>query len=398
MRVVIAGAGIAGLTAALSLHAAGITDVVIHEAVDELQPLGVGINILPHAVRELIELGLGDRLAEIGVETADLTFINRYGQRIWSEPRGLTAGYKWPQYSIHRGRLQFMLLRAVQERLGAEAVVTGSPVTELDHDADLLIGADGIRSGVRQALLPEEGEPLWSGDVLWRGTSYSTPFMTGKSMIMAGDGAQKIVIYPIAPPDPDGRQLINWGIQHKATEATHRGDWNRPVSLEKVLPHVADWHCDELDIPGLMAAAEKVFEYPLVDRDPLPSWSTEKVTLMGDAAHPMYPTGSNGGTQAIIDARVLAYALATGRGLEFYEEQRRPVTNNVVLANRKDGPEVVLKLAHQRAPRGFADVEDVLPLAEREEIALRYKQLAGFEPATLNARRSWSVETDASPE
>ncbi|MEV1174468.1 flavin-dependent oxidoreductase [Nonomuraea sp. NPDC049784] len=391
MRVVIAGAGISGLTAALSLHAAGITDLVIHEAVDEIQPLGVGINILPHAVRELIELGLGDRLAKIGVETADLTFVNRYGHRIWTEPRGLQAGYKWPQYSIHRGRLQFMLLEAVRERLGAEAVVTGSPIAGLDHDADLLIGADGIRSGVRQALFPDEGEPLWSGDVLWRGTTYGTPFMTGKSMIMAGDGLKKIVIYPIAPPDDDGNQLINWAIQHRAPETTPRGDWNRPVSVEKVLPHVKDWRCDELDIPGLIAAAEMAYEYPLVDRDPLPRWSTKTVTLMGDAAHPMYPTGSNGGTQAIIDARVLAYALATGQGLQFYEGERRPVTNNIVLANRKDGAEVILKLAHQRAPRGFADIEDIMPLAEREEIALRYKKLAGFEPATLNARRSWSV-------
>ncbi|MFB4289653.1 flavin-dependent oxidoreductase [Nonomuraea sp. ATR24] len=396
MRVKIAGAGIAGLSTALSLHAAGITDVVVHEAVEDIQPLGVGINILPHAVRELIELGLGDRLAEIGVETADLTFINRYGQRIWSEPRGRQAGYAWPQYSIHRGRLQLMLLRAVRERLGAGAVVTGSPVTGLHHDADLLVGADGIRSSVRQALFPGEGEPLWGGHVLWRGTTYRAPFMTGRSMIMAGDGATKIVIYPIAP-DEDGNQLINWAVQHQAPESTPRGDWNQPVSVDKILPHVQDWHCDELDISELVAAATKVYEYPLVDRDPLPHWSTGDVTLIGDAAHPMYPTGSNGGTQAVIDARVLAYALATGRGLKFYEDERRPVTNRIVLANRQDGPEIILRLAHERAPHGFADIEAVLPLTEREEIALHYKRLAGFEPATLNARRSWSAEPPPLP-
>lgn len=402
MRVVIAGAGVSGLTAALSLHAAGITDVVVHEAADEIRPLGVGINILPHAVRELIELGLGDRLAEIGVATADLTFVNRYGQVIWSEPRGRAAGYRWPQYSIHRGRLQHLLLRAVQERLGPEAVVTGSPVTGLDHDADLLIGADGIRSAIRAALFPGEGAPLWSGEVLWRGTTYGKPFMTGRSMLMAGDDVQKVVVYPIAPPDPDGNQLINWAIQRKAPETTPRGDWNRPVDIGKFFHHVADWRFDWLDVPGLISAAEKVYEYPMVDRDPLPHWSTDRVTLMGDAAHPMYPTGSNGGTQAVIDARVLAYALATGRGVEYYEGLRRPVTNKIVLANRKDGPEIILRMAHERAPQGFSDIEEVLPLAEREQIALRYKQMAGFDPVTLNARPSWSVRegepADAPPQ
>ncbi|MFI7419851.1 flavin-dependent oxidoreductase [Nonomuraea sp. NPDC049684] len=397
-RVVIAGAGIAGLTAALSLHAAGITDVTVREAVKDIRPLGVGINLLPHAVRELIELGLGDRLARVGVETADLTFLTRRGQRIWTEPRGRAAGHAWPQYSIHRGRLQLLLLDAVRERLGPDAVVTGSPVTGLDHDADLLVGADGIRSGVRAALFPGEGEPLWGGHVLWRGTSRARPFLTGRSMIMAGDGAQKIVIYPIAPPDPDGTQLVNWAIQHRAPETVPRGDWNREVEIGKFLHHVADVRSDALDIPGLIASADKAYEYPLVDRDPLPYWSSGTaagaVTLMGDAAHPMYPTGSNGGTQAVIDARVLAHALATGQGLEFYESRRRPVTNRIVLANREDGPEVVLRLAHERAPDGFADIEEVIPRDTLEKIALHYKQLAGFEPATLNARPSWSVPPD----
>lgn len=391
MRIVIAGAGIGGLTAALSLHAAGITNVVVREAVKEIKPLGVGINILPHAVRELVELGLGERLAEIGVPTAELTYVNRYGQVIWSEPRGLAAGYNWPQYSVHRGRLQLMLLRAVQERLGPDAVVTGAPVTGLDHDADLLIGADGIRSAVRAALFPEEGPPLWSGQVLWRGTTYGEPYLTGKSVLMAGDDLQKVVIYPIAPPEPDGRVLINWVIQRQAPESTPRGDWNREVAAEKFLHHVAGWRFHGLDIPALIEAAEAVYEYPMVDRDPLPYWSTETVTLLGDAAHPMYPTGSNGGTQSIIDARVLANALASGRGLAYYESQRRPATTEIVRSNRLDGPEVIMRLVHERAPDGFTDIEEVMPLTEREEIALGYKRTAGFVPAALNERPSWSV-------
>ncbi|MER7502557.1 flavin-dependent oxidoreductase [Nonomuraea pusilla] len=391
MRVIIAGAGIGGLTTALSLHAAGITDVVVHEAVKEIRPLGVGINILPHAVRELVELGLGERLATIGVPISEITYVNRYGSLIWSEPRGAAAGYAWPQYSVHRGRLQLMLLEAVKERLGPGAVVTGSPVTGLDHDADLLVGADGIRSAVRAALFPEEGEPVWSGQVLWRGTTYAKPFMTGTSMLMAGDDTQRVVVYPIAPPEPDGQVLINWVIQRKAPETVPRGDWNRQVALETFFHHVADWRFDWLDVPGLVSAAEAVYEYPMVDRDPLPYWSTDRVTLLGDAAHPMYPAGSNGGTQSIIDARVLAHALATGRGVAHYESLRRPVTSEIVRSNRGDGPEAVLRLAHQRAPQGFSDIEDVIPRAELEEIAMSYKRTAGFVPEELNNRPSWSV-------
>ncbi|MFE3451311.1 flavin-dependent oxidoreductase [Nonomuraea sp. NPDC059194] len=391
MRVVIAGAGIAGLTTALSLHAAGITDVVIHESVREIRPLGVGINLLPHAVRELDELGLGERLAAIGVPSAELTYVNRHGQVIWSEPRGVAAGYQWPQYSIHRGRLQNLLLEAVLERLGPDSVVTGSPVTGLDHDADLLVGADGIRSSVRAALFPDEGEPLWSGQVLWRGTTYGKPFMTGRSVLLAGDDVQKVVVYPIAPPDSDGKVLINWAIQRQAPETQPRGDWNRRIEIDKFFHHVADWRFDWLDIPGLISAAEVVYEYPMVDRDPLPYWSTDRVTLVGDAAHPMYPTGSNGGTQAVIDARVLANALATGRGLDFYESQRREATGNIVRSNRKDGPEVIMSMVHQRAPQGFTDIDEVMTLAEREEIALSYKKTAGFVPSALNERASWSV-------
>lgn len=391
MRVVIAGAGIAGLTTALSLHAAGITDVVIHESVQEIRPLGVGINLLPHAVRELVELGLGDRLAETGVATADLTFINRYGQVIWSEPRGLAAGYGWPQYSIHRGHLQHLLLDAVKERLGQDAVVTGSPVTDLEHDGDVLVGADGIRSGVRAALFPDEGEPLWSGQVLWRGTTITKSFNGGRSMVMAGDDVQKIVIYPIAPPGEDGNQLINWAIQRQAPETVPRGDWNRQVEIDKFRHHVAGWHCAWLDIPALIDGAQVVYEYPMVDRDPLPRWSTGTVTLAGDAAHPMYPTGSNGAVQSIIDARVLAQTLATGGELGDYENERRAKTNAIVLANRKDGPEVVLRMAHERAPQGFDDIDAIFPRAEREEIAMKYKQTAGFVADALNQRSSYSV-------
>ncbi|MGC5014890.1 flavin-dependent oxidoreductase [Streptosporangium sp. DT93] len=428
MRVIIAGGGIGGLATALSLHAAGVEDVVVHEAAERIRPLGVGINLLPHAVRELTELGLADRLSAIGVATAELAYFNRYGTPIWSEPRGLDAGYAWPQYSVHRGRLQMLLLEAVIERLGPHAVRTGSRVTlagkgsrtgtddpRIDADAtragtdgtrvgadevragadevrigpdDLLVGADGIRSAVRAHLFPDEGPPPWNGLVLWRGTTYGEPFLTGRSMIMAGDGTRKFVAYPITTGE---RPLINWiAEQPVGGDTWGPADWNRPADPAEVAGRFADWRFDWLDVPGIIGGAEAAYEYPMVDRDPLPYWTAGNVTLLGDAAHAMYPIGSNGASQAIIDARVLASFLARG-DLAGYEADRRPATTALQLSNREMGPEVVMKLAHDRAPGGFDDVENVIPFAERAEIAASYKRTAGFDPVALNERPSWSV-------
>ncbi|WP_328958980.1 flavin-dependent oxidoreductase [Kitasatospora purpeofusca] len=387
MKITVAGAGIGGLATALSLHAAGFDQVVVHEAAGEIRPLGVGINLLPHAVRELTELGLAERLAAIAVPTAELAYFNRYGQAIWCEPRGLGAGYRWPQYSVHRGRLQMLLLDAVRERLGAHAVRTGSRIAGLRHDCDLLVGADGIHSAVRAALFPGEGAPPWNGLVLWRGTTRAEPFLTGRSMIMAGDGTQKFVAYPIG----DGR-LVNWIAERPLDgEPPERGNWNRHADLAAVVAHFADWRFDWLDVPAVIAGAGAAFEYPMVDREPLPHWSGDGVVLLGDAAHAMYPIGSNGASQAIIDARVLAHSLATTGSTAAYEEIRRPATTALQLANRRQGPEVVMKLAHERAPGGFDDIEAVVPLAERAEISASYKRTAGFDPALLNERASWSV-------
>lgn len=405
MKVLVIGGGIGGLTAALSLHAAGIA-VEVAEAVAATRPLGVGINILPHAVRELTELGLGDALAATGIETRELIYANRLGQRIWQEDRGRAAGYAWPQYSIHRGRLQMLLLAAATERLPAGAIRNGRRLVRIapgpvavfadgsSTSADVIIAADGIHSAVRAGFFPDEGPPRWNGCILWRATSAAQPYLTGASMVMAGHQDQKFVCYPIGHL-PDGRALVNWIAELRVPPHDFaREDWNRIVDRDTFLPRFADWDFGWLDVPALIRAAETVYEFPMVDRDPLPRWTQGRVTLLGDAAHPMYPIGSNGASQAIVDARVLAWHLATAAtpdaALANYEEARRPATGAIVLANRRNGPERVMQMAQDRAPGGFADIDAVIPAAELRAAAAEYKMVAGFEPAALNARASLS--------
>ncbi|MEU4163994.1 flavin-dependent oxidoreductase [Actinoplanes sp. NPDC026670] len=402
MRIVIAGAGIGGLTTALSLHAAGFTEVTVHERADALRPLGVGLNLLPHAVRELTELGLGDRIAGLGVAPGTLAYYNRHGQPIWSEPRGLEAGYKWPQLSVHRGRLQMELLAAVRERLG-DVVHTGHRLLTVqppqaafataDGDvtvaADLVIGADGIGSALRAQWYPGEGAPIWNGLTLWRGTARAPGFLDGRTMIMAGDAVQKFVAYPIG----DGE--INFIAERRAPGFAGEGaDWNRAVDPVPVIELFKNWRFPWLDVPGLLAAAGEILEYPMVDRDPVGRWTHGPATLLGDAAHPMYPNGSNGASQAILDARTLAFHLAgkpLGEALAAYENDRRPATTALVLSNRRQGPEQVMVLAHERAPDGFAHIHDVLTPDELTEIATGYKKAAGFHPDALNNRPSLSA-------
>ncbi|MGE0225041.1 MAG: flavin-dependent oxidoreductase [Acetobacteraceae bacterium] len=413
MTVLIIGGGIAGLTAALSLHQIGVPCRVF-ESVETIEPLGVGINTLPHAVRELTELGLQDALAATAIPTAELAYYSARGQRIWSEPRGRAAGYHWPQFSIHRGELQMILLDAARERLGPDRVMTGHHLVGWeetatgvrarfanrrtgaalgDADGALLIAADGIHSTVRSRLYPNEGLPIWNGAILWRGVTRGALFLTGRTMIMAGHEFQKFVAYPISRPALDrGEAVINWIAERKFTpdHDWRREDWNRPGRLEEFLPQFADWRFDWLDVPAVIQAAERCFEYPMVDRDPLPRWTFGRVTLLGDAAHPMYPIGSNGASQGILDARVLAREIrahgVSAAALEAYEAERRPATARIVLANRGNGPEQVMQLVQERAPHGFMRIEDVLTREELEGTAAAYKRLAGFDKDALNQR------------
>ena len=412
MKVIVIGAGPGGLTAALHLHRLGF-EVSVHESVRAIQPLGVGINLLPHAVRELTILGLDPALAAASIATGELAYYNKFGSLIWSEPRGRGAGYHWPQYSIHRGRLQMLLLDAAVATLGRDQVQTGHHLAGFEQDAegvtarftdrvtgepvgevrgDILIGADGIHSVVRRAFYPSETTPPFGGRILWRGVTEASPFLTGRTMIMAGNPDVKFVAYPICPDAAArGRALINWiaELQVGGDKAPIPRDWNRLADKWQFAPAFAGMKFDWLDVPALIAGAAEVYEFPLVDRDPVPRWSFGRVTLLGDAAHPMYPVGSNGASQAILDAAALATALGANSdpvaALQDYESRRLQPTSQIVLNNRRHGPEIVMQLAEQRAPNGFKDIADVIPRRELEEIAQRYKVAAGFDRDRLNA-------------
>jgi 2-polyprenyl-6-methoxyphenol hydroxylase-like FAD-dependent oxidoreductase len=412
-KVIIIGGGIGGLTAALSLHQAGF-DVQVFESAREIKPLGVGINLLPHAVRVLTNLGFKNQLTDVAVPTSELVYFNKFGQRIWQEPRGKFAGYNWSQFSIHRGLFQMILLEAVRKEIGESCINTGYHLKYYRNqdgfveatfvnkesgrflakvEGDVLIGADGIHSVVRKQLYPDEGAPKFAGIILHRGTTKAKPFLSGSSMIMAGSGDKKFVAYPISPNlDENGSQLINWIADLRVSVEGNMmaRDWNRKADKEKLLAEFESWHFPWLDIPSLIAGAEAVYEYPMSDRDPLPMWSDGRVTLLGDAAHPMYPIGSNGASQAILDAECLTESIAgisdTKEALKQYEAIRLPVTANIVLQNRQMGPEQVMQIVEDRAPDGFEKLSDVISEEELEDIAARYKKIAGFDKDALNQK------------
>ncbi|WP_236246746.1 flavin-dependent oxidoreductase [Streptomyces sp. CC210A] len=429
LDLLVAGGGVAGLTAALSLHAAGFARVTVVEAAPDVQPVGAGLNLMPNAVRELDALGLLGHLEADAVRTRELRYYHAGGALVSREERGLRAGYRWPQLSVHRGHLQRVLTDAVRERLGPEALVTGVRVTDveqpdtpgarprvrLEHrcddvrgtavlEPDVLIGADGIRSAVRRALHPDEGEPPWNGVLVWRGVSRMDARHVGSFMFIAGDDRRKAVVYPMTEPSlrrPD--VLVNWALAMPADRVDERflGDWNRPVPLARLLRHYEGWEFGGVSVPEVLRAADGAYEYPMVDRDPLPRWTHGRTTLIGDAAHAMYPIGSNGATQSVIDARALAHALAVHRdpddALAAYERERRPVTTALQRANRRLGPEVVINLAHERAPGGFTDIDEVVPPDERRAIAARYAEAGAFDRETVNRGSPYGAPVRALP-
>ena len=412
MDVIIVGGGIGGLTLALCLHANGIS-CRVYELATQIRALGVGINILPHASRELARLGLEGELTAASVLTREAVFFNRFGQLIFREALGREAGYTDPQYSIHRGELQRILFDAVRQRIGAERIFTGWTCTGVEQHAqgaaarfsdtatgaerppqtaDVVVACDGLHSVVRRQLHPAEGPPRYSGVNMWRGVSVSTPILTGASMIRAGWLATgKMVIYPIRERvDGQGHQLGNW-VAELETPRHRQRDWTRPGAIGDFIGAFEHWRFDWLDVPALIRRAATILEFPMVDQDPLPWWTQGRVTLLGDAAHPMYPRGSNGAGQAILDARHLSDALAAhgdpSAALAAYEASRLPATAQIVRMNRSNPPDAILREVYERTgDRPFARIEDVIGHDELVAISDRYKRVAGFDRPSSERR------------
>lgn len=465
VTVLVAGAGIGGLSVALTCHQIGVP-VKVFESVRTLAPLGVGINLQPNAVRELYELGLESSLPDVGVQTKEWALVGRNGNDIYAEPRGTEAGYQWPQYSVHRGQLQMLLYREALERLGPNVIETDARVISYENTTDgvvvslqrkdgstftetgaVLVGADGLHSQVRAQMQPGEGHPIWGGAIMWRGTAYGRPIRTGASFSLVGSLNQRFVHYPISPPDPDtGLQLQNWiaeltwnpdtgeplwpldrqaegtaaGTGAQGSEAQGPGEtrststntaavtndgmltavdseeiragssWNRSVPVDRFIGPFESWCFDWLDVPALIRSADEVFEYPMVDRNPLSTWVDGRVALLGDAAHVMYPVGSNGASQAIVDARVLGACLVghgtTPEALQAYDAQLASPVGQLVLRNRGAGPIAILGEVDRKCGGDFDDIRDIIPQSELDDFMASYKAAAGFAVDELNQR------------
>ncbi|PPR17612.1 MAG: FAD-dependent urate hydroxylase [Alphaproteobacteria bacterium MarineAlpha9_Bin7] len=412
MKAIISGAGIGGLTAALCLHNIGY-DVEVYEVVSDLKPLGVGINLLPHGAAVLYNLGLGKKLDESGVRTQAIEYRTKFGHVITSDPRGVDAGFEFPQYSIHRGMLQFILLDAARVRLGPDAIKTGAGISSFSQndmgvtahlargetnsrfssvDGDILIGADGFHSVLRKTLHPNEGPTRYEGMMMWRGVNEHQIFGDARTMFIAGNHDVKLVCYPISAKDEaKGTAQINWVAEFREGKPRRAitADWNQRGNLDFV-KHFQCFEMKDIDIIRLLKGTKEIFEYPMVDRNPLPWWSKGRVTLLGDAAHPMYPVGANGASQAILDGAALAEALVVGspeQGLIAYEKERLGKTTDVVLANREWGPEKVLDLADEKIKGPNDRIEDHISRDEIEAVARNYRKVAGFQKKSESGTR-----------
>lgn len=410
--VIIAGGGIGGLATALTLHQIGVPCIVF-EAVQEMRPLGVGINLQPNAVRELADLGItGADLDRVGVPAREWALVGLNGNDIYSEPRGRLAGYNWPQYAVHRGQFHMLLHDKVVERIGPEAVRLGSRVTGYRRNTDgsvtariehadgttseargaLLVGADGIHSAIRAQMHPDQPPIHWGGAVMWRGTTWARPIRTGSSFIGLGTHRQRMVIYPISHPDPQtGLAMINWiaEVTMDNTEGWKQRGWFRQVGIDDFIHHFDNWTWDWLDVPALIRQADSAYENPMIDRDPVSTWQDGPVALLGDAAHAMYPTGSNGASQAIVDARVLGAAMVahgvSQEALAAYDAKLCGPISQLILRNRGAGPFGLLNIVDERCGGTFDNIDDVIPPKERAEFMAGYKAAAGFAIEQLNS-------------
>lgn len=407
MSIVVAGGGIAGLAFALTCHELGL-DVQVYEAAQEIKPLGVGINLQPNAVRELYQLGLEPDLRRIGIEAEEWTLLFYGAHPVWTESRGTQAGYHWPQFSVHRGQFQRCLLEAVRERLGAECVISDARLSRYElqpngvlahftnaagdcftKEASVLVGADGIHSQIRKQMVPDQPGVHWGGAVMWRGVSRCKPPRSKNAFVMVGGIHQRFISYPVEPLDAKGETMLNWiaELRPNDSRSVDQSDWNKPAQAEAFMAEFEDWKFDWMDVPDIVARAEGIWEYPMVDRDPIDAWTDDRVVLIGDAAHAMYPHGSSGASQAIVDGRVLGAALRseglTPAALRSFEAKVLPSVNELVLRNRSEGPLGVLIDIEQRIASG-ASIEDAIDAGEVEAFMARYKEAAGFARDALN--------------
>ncbi|MFO1116097.1 MAG: flavin-dependent oxidoreductase [Beijerinckiaceae bacterium] len=409
--VIIAGGGIGGLVTALTLEQIGVPSVVF-EAVREMRPLGVGINLQPNAVRELGDLGFSEAdLDRVGLPAQEWALVGLNGADIYSEPRGRGAGYNWPQYAVHRGLFHMMLYDRVVARLGAGAVKLGARVAGYANNPDgsvtahvehadgstsqaegaLLIGADGIHSAVRAQMHPGQPPIHWGGALMWRGVTMAKPIRTGSSFVGLGTHRHRMVIYPISHPDPQtGLAMINWiaEITLDSSEGWKQTGWFRQAAIEDFIQHFDGWTYDWLDVPALLRGAEVAYENPMIDREPVSTWRDGAVALLGDAAHAMYPTGSNGASQAVIDARILGACMVahgvTPAALAAYDEKLCGPVSQLILRNRGAGPFGLLNMVDERCGGTFDNIDDVIPAKERAEFMAGYKAAAGFAIESLN--------------
>ena len=410
MHVIIVGGGISGLSLALSLHQIGIS-CRVYDQVAKLEPIGYGINLQPNAVRELTALGLGETLTQAGILTSELIYYNKHGQKVWSEPRGCKAGYRWPQISISRGKLHEVLLNAIAERLGDDAVVSGHRLASFverdgkvdacfvdpsgepagEAHGDLHIGADGIHSAVRRHFYPGE-KTVFDSYLHYRGIIEAEPYLTGQSMVVIGHRTQRAILYPMAAR-PNGRVVINWLAYTKIPDGSPPPEaWDTVADQRAAARAFEGWSYPWIDLHGLFERTDRVLQLPNVDRDPIPRWSFGRVTLIGDAAHPMHPVGAQAGSQAVVDGRVLVAALLKTKNPEEallrYQKERIATMNEIVIRNRNFGLETVLQLAEERAPNGFDDIANVLTREELESTAFNFNKAAGLDLETVNSRES----------
>jgi 5-methylphenazine-1-carboxylate 1-monooxygenase len=403
MNVAIVGGGICGLSLALHLSQRGIS-ARVYERAPQIKELGVGITLLPHAMREFSALGVGDTLLKTGIENRESRFYNRFGQLIYKETRGKSAGYPFPEVGIHRGRLHVILYDAVKERLGAQAVVTDCECVGVEQDehgatahfkqtitghkresvrADVVIDCEGINSAIRRQFYPDD-KVVFTGINTWRGVTRRKPILDGRTYMRVGSILTgKIVIYPIIDNvDGHGNQLINWMAEIKR-DTIAQNDWNKPGRLEDFFALYENWHFDWLDVAQLIKDADQILEYPMVDKDPIERWTFGRVTLAGDAAHPMYPRGSNGAAQAAIDARTLADFLRGSadprEALKAYEAARSRPAANVVRTNREHPPDFInIKVEELVGDRPFDDLDKYISQDELKALSENYKRIAGF--------------------